>query len=260
MISVIVCSIDPAKLAAVEASYARQLGRCRYEFIAIRDATSLCDGYGRGLARARGDVCVFSHDDIELLGKDLGSRLERHLASCDVVGVAGTTGLAGMGWAESGIRRARGMIAHVIDGGYVVRLFGAESRLMLAIEALDGVFFAARREVAERIGFDAVTFDGWHGYDTDFTFRCHLAGFRIAVCLDIPLIHFSNGNVDRHWLRYSERFAAKHARNLGAAPGKWLEIRRYVRTVDEVRASYDDHDALRALTAKAALAAGSGSA
>jgi GT2 family glycosyltransferase len=160
-----------------------------------------------------------------------------------------------MGWAESGIGRARGMIAHVIDGGYVVRLFGADARLMHGVEALDGVFFATRREVAERIRFDAETFDGWHGYDTDFTFRCHLAGYRIAVCLDVPLIHFSNGNVDREWLRYAARFGAKHAASLGTEPGPWLDVKCRVRTPADVLATFDDLDTLRALTAQAARAA-----
>ena len=251
MISVIVCSIDAAKLAAVEASYARQLANRRYEFVAIRDARSLCEGYNRGIARAQGDICIFSHDDIELLGEDLGGRLERHLAECDVVGVAGTTRLAGMGWAESGIRHARGMVAHVVDGGYVVRLFGAHAPLMHGIEALDGVFFAARRDVAERVGFDEATFDGWHGYDTDFTFRCHLAGRRVAVALDVPLIHFSNGNVDRAWLRYAERFREKHAGSLAAEPGPWLNLERRVRTQGDVLQTFADLGALRELTAHA---------
>jgi GT2 family glycosyltransferase len=252
VISVVVCSIDPAKLAAVEAGYARQFGGRPYEIVAIRDARSLCEGYNRGLARARGDLVVFSHDDIEILGESLGDRLEAHLAQCDVVGVAGTARLAGMGWAEAGIRHARGMIALAVDGGYVVRLFGAHARLMQGVEALDGVFFAARREVSVRIGFDERTFDGWHGYDTDFTFRCHLAGHRVAVCLDVPLIHWSNGNVDRAWLRYAARFADKHRGSLKAVEGPWLDVEKRVRTPAEVLATFEDFDALRELTGRIA--------
>lgn len=258
MISVIVCSIDAAKLAAVEAAYARQLAGSAFEVVAIRDAQSLCEGYNRGLAQARGEVCIFSHDDIDLLGGDLAAKLHAHLRSCDVVGVAGTTRLAGMGWAEAGIRHARGMIAHVIEGGYVVRLFGATGRLMHGAVALDGVFFATRRDVARAVGFDERTFDGWHGYDTDFTFRCHRAGYRVAVALDIPLVHFSDGNVDRAWLAYAARFASKHGANLHATAGPWRDVELRVRHQDEVLAAFADLGALRELTERVAAETGGG--
>ena len=186
MISVIICSIDTAKFAAVEATYAAHMGAAPYEIVGVHDARSLCEGYNRGLRRARGDVCVFSHDDIEILSDELGGTLERHLASWDVVGVAGTTRMHAMGWANSGIRYARGVV-----------------------------------------------------YDTDFTFRCHLAGYRLAVCLDIRLIHFSEGTVDDAWQKYADRFREKHAAHLVPDAAPWLEVRKRVQTREEIIASYD---------------------
>jgi GT2 family glycosyltransferase len=256
VISVIVCSVDDAKLAAVRESYARAFGDAAYEIVAIRDARSLCEGYNRGLRLSNGDPCVFSHDDVDVLAGDLGARLRRHLARYDVVGVAGTTRLAGMGWANSGIRHARGMVTHVIDGDYVTRLFGAAEPVAESIAALDGVFIAVRRDVALRIGFDERTFDGWHGYDTDFTFRCQLARYRIAVALDLPLVHYSNANVDRQWLEYDARFAAKHAGRLVAGQGRWLEITLRSRTRDDVIAACGDFAMLRAVTEEALRRAG----
>jgi hypothetical protein len=41
---------------------------------------------------------------------------------------------------------------------------------------MDGVFLAMRREVALSIGWDFETFDGFHGYDVDFTLRAANAG------------------------------------------------------------------------------------
>jgi GT2 family glycosyltransferase len=248
MISIIICSVDPAKFDAVRASYAEHFGDEPFEIIGIHDARSLCEGYNRGLHRAQGDLCVFSHDDIEILSPDLGALLRRHLTTFDVIGVAGTTRLAGMGWASSGIRFARGMVTHRVNGDYVVQLFGVREPVCEGIVALDGVFFAARRGVAERIGFDEQTFDGWHGYDTDFVFRCYLDGFRIAVCPAIELIHFSTGKTDLAWLKYEKRFAAKHAGRMSAGAGVWLDVTRRVRTRDEVRACYRDLAQLRELT------------
>jgi len=247
MISIIICSIDPARFAAVEETYARHMGASPFEIVGIHDAKSLCEGYNRGLRKAKGDICVFSHDDIEILSDDLGATLRRHLTNWDVVGVAGTTRMNAMSWANSGIRYARGVVTQRTAEGYEMKFLGAPEIVNGEIQGLDGVFFAAQRKVAESIGFDEVTFDGWHGYDTDFTFRCHLAGYRLAVCLDIRLIHFSEGTVDDAWLRYAERFHAKHAEHLTADSGPWIEVRRPVRTHEEILAAYD-MARLRALT------------
>jgi GT2 family glycosyltransferase len=247
VISIVICSIDPAKFAAVSASFAAAMGAAHHEIVGIHDAESLSEGYNRGVTRARGEICVFAHDDIEILAPGLASTLQRHVEDHDVVGVAGTTRLAGMGWANSGIRHARGIMAHAIDEEFDVRFFGAPTGVCDGIEALDGVFFATRCEVAQRIGFDAETFDGWHGYDTDFTYRCHLAGLRIAVALDIPLVHHSNGNVDAAWLEYDRRFRIKHGAQLASGDGIWLNVHRRVRTRADVRAAYD-LPRLRALT------------
>ena len=54
----------------------------------------------------------------------------------------------------------------------------------------------------ESIQFDAATFDGFHLYDLDFSYRAFLAGFRIAIAWDIPIIHVSSGRLDAAWQRY----------------------------------------------------------
>ena len=247
MISVIICSIDPDKFAAVSDTYARRIGAEPYEIVGIHDAKSLCEGYNRGLRRAKGDLCVFSHDDVELLSDDLGAALKRHLEHWDVIGVAGTTRMCAMGWANSGLRYARGVVTHRVPEGYEIQFLGAPEVVNGGIQGLDGVFFAARREVAERVGFDETTFDGWHGYDTDFSFRCHLAGYRLAVCLDIRLIHFSEGTVDEAWLHYARRFQEKHAAHLATEASPWFEVRKRVGSREEILAAYD-MARLRALT------------
>jgi hypothetical protein len=76
---------------------------------------------------------------------------------------------------------------------------------------------AMRREVAERVGFDAAVFDGFHLYDLDFSFLAFLAGYRIAVCRDLVLVHESIGRYDAAWERYAGRFADKFRDRLPAA-------------------------------------------
>ena len=97
-------------------------------------------------------------------------------------------------------------------------LYGGEPLVVPDIQALDGVFVAMRREVAENVGFDAVSFDGFHLYDMDFTFRAYLAGHRLAVSRDIVLFHESTGRYDGIWDRYMRRFKEKFQDRL---PATW---------------------------------------
>ena len=59
-------------------------------------------------------------------------------------------------------------------------------------------------------------------------------GVVLDVALDVPLLHFSQGTVDAAWLEYDRRFRRKHARAAGEGEGRWLDVRRRVRSRDEV--------------------------
>ena len=93
------------------------------------------------------------------------------------------------------------------------------------VQALDGCFMAATRAAVEQIGFDASTFDGFHLYDLDFSYRAHLQGLNIAVCRDLLPIHASTGSADQHWNKYRERFENKFRAQLAAAASSSREIK-----------------------------------
>ena len=59
-----------------------------------------------------------------------------------------------------------------------------------------------------------LAFDGFHGYDLDFSFRAHLAGFRVGVATDLLFLHQSRGKFDAAWEHYGERLMEKHAEHL----------------------------------------------
>jgi len=140
VISVMVCSIDPVKFANVSANYVQCFPHETREIIGIYDACSLCEGYNRGLAKARGDARIFSHDDIEILSEDVEETLHRQLQTADVIGVAGTALLHGMGWANPGIAFAYGVVAAGVPDDYEVALFGVVTPLQIGLMALDSVF------------------------------------------------------------------------------------------------------------------------
>ncbi|MDR1855444.1 MAG: glycosyltransferase family protein [Azoarcus sp.] len=220
--SIVVCSIDPWKFAQTRACYERLLAGYRHEILGIHDARSLAEGYGRGLTRACGNIIVFSHDDVLFLDPDFGAKIAARMADWDLLGFAGATRVTHPAWFGANWPHLRGAVCHASQLHPMelsLTVFGVDDwPVSGGIHVLDGLCMIARREVAERVGFDADTFDGWHLYDCDFSFAAHLAGFRIGVCCDIPYIHASgsvqteeNVYASRDYLKYGRRFVEKYA-------------------------------------------------
>jgi predicted O-linked N-acetylglucosamine transferase (SPINDLY family) len=219
-VSIIMCSVDENKLARATASYRARFGDFAHEIIAIRDAKSLCEGYNRAAAQARGDILVFSHDDIELVTPDFANRLLGHLAQWDAVGVAGTSRVVSGNWAHAGQPYVHGHVLHQPPDtqGYLLLAAGCNAPVMSGMEALDGVFIAVRRAVWDALRFDERVFNGFHLYDLDFTYRAARAGHRLAVALDLTLIHQSGGAYSQDWFRYARAFEAKFSGMLAHYP------------------------------------------
>jgi hypothetical protein len=211
-VSIIVCSIDEARLAKMRASFTAALAGRDHEFVVIRDARSLSEAYTRALERCRHDLVVFSHDDVELLSQRPFEALAAALRRCDVVGLAGSRRVTGPAVMWAGHPHVHGWVAYPAadaPGVWDASLFSLEAGLLEGMQALDGFVFAAHRETVRRVGFDAVAFDGFHFYDLDFTYRAHRAGLRLAVTTEVVAIHASSGKFGDDWRRYAGRFKAK---------------------------------------------------
>ena len=120
----------------------------------------------------------------------------------------GTTPLVTGKWESAGDPHAFVLISAPDPDsvGYVTVLGGGGPLVVPRIPALDGVFMAMRRSFAVSVPFDEALFDHFHLYDLDFSFRAYQAGFALAVCRDIVLIHQSIGNFDAVWDKYQCRF------------------------------------------------------
>ena len=217
MISIIVCSINDTKARDIEEHYRSMLGEEPYEIIMFRDARSLAEAYNRGIDKSVGDILVFSHDDLEFLDpSNWLISLKRHMARFDVVGLAGTTRLISPAWAMAGPPYTFGQVAE-LDGRnapFSVLICSVPAPAVPHIQALDGLFFSAKRDVVNRVRFDETNFDGFHCYDIDFTFSACLAGFKLAVATDLPVLHSSRGSFDEKWKFYGQRFMDKHSARL----------------------------------------------
>lgn len=237
MISIIICSVTAHKFALVNASFEAVLGTIPYEVIGIHDAKSLSEGYNRGIARSRGDIVIFCHDDIEILTPAFYQLLCRHLETYDVVGCAGTDRLIESAWAAAGDPFVHGAVAYPAADAwpsdrYNLLVWGDINLLEVPeIQALDGFFFAVKRAVLNRVRFDEVNFDGFHVYDTDFTFAAYLSGFRLAVCKDILIAHQSGGNYSGEYQIYRARFAEKYRDRL-SMQARNKTMARFARNLD----------------------------
>jgi len=188
MISVIVCSIDRAKFARIDALYKSALAGEEWELIGIHDAKSLAEGYNRGIAHSRGEIVIFSHDDIELLSPHFAERLKGHLAKFDLIGVAGTSRVVNGGWVNAGPPHIFGQVAHLgREGMIAVNIYGAPRPSVGNIQGLDK----------------------FHLYDVDFSFAAFQMGFKLGVACDINLLHHSSGRFREEWAEHMLRFNHK---------------------------------------------------
>lgn len=206
-----VCSIDDVKLERTTALYRRLFAGARHDIVAVRNPASLASAYNSIVQGSDADIVVLSHDDVDVLADDFAARLSDALDSFDGVGVVGTTKLTGpaIGW--SGHPNLRGWIVHHAPGEDE---WCADALHPAArgenIAALDGVFLAAHRRVFVEVPFDAATFDGFHLYDLDWSYRASGSGYRLGVAGDLLLVHASRGKYGREWERYAQRLWQKH--------------------------------------------------
>lgn len=215
-ISVIICSIEALKYARICENYKRLLAKIPHEIIGIHDATSLGEGYNRGIHQSTGDILIFSHDDIIILDDEFSDKIINHLSTFDVLGFAGASRLVSGKWIDASNQYLHGAVAHAFPKSTYLTLnvYGAsEWPVVSGIKVIDGLCMIAKRQVATNIGFDAATFDGFHLYDLDFSFSSYLAGFKIGVCCDIPIIHESGGNFDSRYRAYAQRFIKKFGKH-----------------------------------------------
>lgn len=220
MISVIICSRDDAKYLAVSACYQRVLPATPFEIIRISDASGLAEGFNRGIERAHGDTLLFCHDDIEVIEPAFYQRLVGHLEHADLIGVAGTTRLVSGRWDEAGPPYSYGQVVHPNSksGWLELAIWSAPSRRIGGMQALDGLLLCGRRDLFNALKFDQQTFRGFHLYDIDLTYRAFLAGYRLAVCCDLGIVHHSPGHYDNQWAAEAQAFQNKHRGTLPPNP------------------------------------------
>jgi len=230
MISFISVSNDAAKLANLERSIEAMLpNRADWQMTAVDGAQhDIFTGYNAGAASSSGEILVFLHHDVALMANAVA--LQRPLSmladsGTGFIGVAGAIRLnaAGTWWGDvpqaQVMAGCRGLVG-CPDRTNPLNPFGmnflawpgpaAFGRVLV----VDGVFLMCHRRTFDGLkGFDSQTFQGFHFYDVEMTFRAHLAGLRNYVA-PIPMYHASTGNYDAKWEATRQVFVGKYAGKL----------------------------------------------
>jgi hypothetical protein len=238
--SILMAGRDSKRRAIATAHLTERFASHGFELFYINDPPSFAAAYNAAVGQAASEIIVLIHDDAQILNADAPERILSHLASFDLIGIAGTTRLVNGVWSRAGQPYIFGQVANPppapVRDGYNLCVFGGITAIVGDIQAIDGVFIAGRRSAFQQSPFDEEIFDGFHLYDTDFSFRAYRAGLKLGVANDIHLFHQSVGNYDAVWRDHHERFLRKFAGQLLPIPqSKVWFAQVYCRTLEDLR-------------------------
>jgi GT2 family glycosyltransferase len=176
---------------------------------------SLSSLYNHALKQAKHDFIVFIHDDVHFEHSDWGPKIIQHLQHSEygILGLAGSTALAKSGiWWENPLKTL-GIVKHEHQGkSWTSNYSGDFKNRIIPAVCVDGVFIAVNRLLLQDDFNEMLT--GFHFYDIDFCLNNHLAGVKIGVIFNVPLIHKSIGQTNEAWEKHRRQFLATHQYNL----------------------------------------------
>jgi glycosyltransferase involved in cell wall biosynthesis len=223
-ISVIICSRSPSDAASVQRNL---LGTAKWpkslEIIVIDNREKnlgLCAVYNEGVAKANGRVVVFMHEDVWMMEKEWDTVLLkkfREKPEMQLLGVAGSALLVASpyaSWAAANIPYTFGKVVHLAENEYFLTLFNDRDGDQEAV-VVDGLWFAAKKSLFEKISFDEKTFTRFHFYDLDICMQALEFG-KIFITTDIRVLHKSEGSFGDEWKEWSGVFVQKWGKKLPA--------------------------------------------
>ena len=254
MISIIICSRNKDIPSAQKENIERTIGT-PFEWVIIDNSANqynIFTAYNEGVARAKGDILCFMHDDILMHTTSWGEVIARQLTdtTIGVIGVAGSHFLssAPLYWYAMPFTAQYNLTND--NGKQTLEEHGQCYHDDLAdVAAVDGMCFFARRELFETVTFDNKTYSGFHAYDMDICLQVLACGWRVCVTRSILVEHFwseascSNRRYMKALDDNMQLFAAKWASHLPMVQGFPL-AHDEMRSLDRLcHSAYDAHKA-----------------
>ena len=225
VLSLIICSRTPDLNEDLIQNIRQTIG-VPYELVIIdnsRNEHTMFSAYNEGVKRARGQLLCFMHEDICFHSKDWGCRCEEHFKRHPDLGLIGLAGnqvmLKGRDW----------RISPFNTDNYIQRFETLEKvpravslrfnrnrphcRKLQEVVAVDGMWMVIRSDLFPPLRFDEERFHHFHLYDTDISLQVIRLGYKVCVCQDVLLEHFSIGS-----------FSHTYYNDLAIALEKWDEM------------------------------------
>jgi len=186
------------------------------EVIPIKNDTglSLTYVYNLALQKAKHDIIVFTHDDVDFDTPNWGEILLYNFKrnpKYGIIGLAGADTLTnGIWWNNR--PNMYGIVNHSDGNKKWESRFSNKIDNIKQVAVIDGVFIAVDRKKI-KFPFDE-EFKGFHYYDLSFCLPNLLNGVGIGVVTNIRLTHYSVGETNEEWEKNRSQFENKYKRFL----------------------------------------------
>ncbi len=234
MISVIVCSIDPALLSQLVLNIEQTIG-VPFEMLAFDNREtnkSLCAVYNLQGRQAKYNILCFVHEDVLFDTKDWGRKVCYHLSArkTGLIGVAGGDAKSRVPstWSTVFCSKEMNVIQNDKQAGTAKLLFTSAGNIRHSstdAACLDGLFLCTRKDVFDEFKFDEERLTGFHGYDIDFSLQV-FTKYKVKVVFDILMTHYSSGSVNKSWMQSTLIIAEKWKQHLPLSVYDWSEEER----------------------------------
>ena len=180
---------------------------CEYELIGIDNTdnkfSSAAGALNYGVNQSKGDVLIFSHQDIYIKGFSELNRFSEMVAGLPVGNIVGTQGAK---------YPSKNHISNITSGEkYISDNVCDFTEELYEVDCVDEGFFGIKRETWNKHRFDEKLCDDWHLYSVELCLNAKNNGYKVYVC-PINLHHFSKGKITISYMKGMKRLCAKYRR------------------------------------------------
>ena len=173
---------------------------------------SLSATYNEILSESLNDIIVLCHDDIIFEKPYWAKRVVEHFTKRPEYGVLGVAGTryypsSGMWWEISS--EMIGQVYHKHNGKKWLSTYNDPfGNRVIDTVIIDGVFMMINKKKIFTNFNEEV--EGFHFYDTTFSFENHINGAKVGVVSNIPITHLSIGMTNDQWDKNRVKFIEKY--------------------------------------------------
>ena len=177
---------------------------------------SLSTTYNEILSESSNDIVVLCHDDIIFEKNYWAKRVMEHFDKRPEYGILGVAGTryypsSGMWWEITS--EMIGQVYHQHNGKKWLSSYNEPfGNKVIESVIIDGVLMMINKKNIVK-NFDEEV-NGFHFYDTTFSFENHINGVKVGVVSNIPITHLSIGMTNNQWDENRKKFIAKYEKNL----------------------------------------------